>query len=258
MSPAPTQPPQIPQGSVADIQRAIPFSPVGRFSVPIVPVGSAGAQLMPLIRSSVTQSTWLVYGTNPVVCILGHSYVFWASQRAEQRPGGRCLGLHGVDVFWKGIRGLTWPQVLPEVVSLSRTVSAPLILIIHAGGNDLCSFRFAELWTMMRSDLEKFHGFFSELILVWSEIIPRAVWQGARNAEAVERSRRNLNARMTRLVRFRGGFGIRHRQLEGNNSSLMLPDGVHLSDIGLDIFLSDLQDGIEQALLFLGGGRSTV
>ncbi|KAM4029675.1 uncharacterized protein ACNLHF_024605 [Anomaloglossus baeobatrachus] len=62
MSPAPTQPPPVPQGSVAGIQRAVPFSPVGGSSVPIVPVGSSGAQLMPLMRSSVTQSTWQAYG----------------------------------------------------------------------------------------------------------------------------------------------------------------------------------------------------
>ncbi|KAM4013588.1 uncharacterized protein ACNLHF_003677 [Anomaloglossus baeobatrachus] len=197
-------------------------------------------------------------GARPAVWLLGHSYIFWAGQRAAYRPGGRHLGFRGLDVHWRGIRGLMWPQVLPEVVGIAQVAVSPVILLIHAGGNDLCSSRLAKLLTTMRSDVDKFHGFFPELVLIWSEVIPRVAWQGARDAAAVERSRRTLNARMSRFIRFKGGVVVRHRQLEGDNSSLMLPDGVHLSDIGIDIFLPGLQDGIEQALLLMGGGRSAV
>ncbi|KAM4034613.1 LOW QUALITY PROTEIN: uncharacterized protein ACNLHF_021274 [Anomaloglossus baeobatrachus] len=197
-------------------------------------------------------------GARPAVWLLGHSYIFWAGQRAAYRPGGRHLGFRGLDVHLRGIRGLMWPQVLPEVVGIAQVAASPVILLIHAGGNDLCSYRLAELLTTMRSDVDKFHGFFPELVLIWSEVIPRVAWQGARDAAAVERSRRTLNARMSRFIRFKGGVVVRHRQLAGDNSSLMLPDGVHLSDIGIDIFLSGLQDGIEQALLLMGGGRSAV
>lgn len=39
----------------------------------------------------------------------------------------------------------------------------------------------------------------------------------------------------------------------------MSDDGVHPNDIELDIFLSGLQDGIEQAVfLLVGGGRSSL
>ncbi|KAM4031880.1 uncharacterized protein ACNLHF_019256 [Anomaloglossus baeobatrachus] len=199
-----------------------------------------------------------VGGARPTVWLLGHSYIFWAGQRAAYRPGGRYLGFRGLEVHWRGIRGLMWPQVLPEVVGIAQVAASPVILLIHAGGNDLCSYWLAELLTTMRSDVDKFHGFFPELVFIWSEIIPRVAWQGARDAAVVERSRRTLNARMSRFVHFKGGVVVRHRQLEGDNSSLMLPDGVHLSDIGLDIFLSGLQDGIEQSLLVMGGGRSAV
>lgn len=34
--------------------------------------------------------------------------------------------------------------------------------------------------------------------------------------------------------------------------------GLYLDGIGLDNFLSGLQDGVEQALFLLGGGRSSV
>lgn len=47
---------------------------------------------------------------------------------------------------------------------------------------------------------------------------------------------------------------MRHRQLEGDNHHLLQLDGIHMNEIGLDIFLSGLQDGVEQALLLLERG----
>ncbi|KAM4019920.1 uncharacterized protein ACNLHF_000525 [Anomaloglossus baeobatrachus] len=222
-------------------------------------MGPAGMQLMPLVTSSLAPRTWLAYGAaKPVIWLLGHSYIFWAGQRAENRPGGRALGFRGFEVNWRGVRGLIWPQVIPEVVEIARSALTPVVLVIHAGGNDLGARRLAELITTMRSDVDKFHAFFPELVLVWSEVISRPVWRGAEGAAALERSRRTLNSRISRFVRFKAGIVVRHWQLEGDNSSLMLNDGVHLNNIGLDIFLSGLQDGIEQALFIMGGGRSTV
>lgn len=122
---------------------------------------------------------------------------------------------------------------------------------------DICSVRLDVLLTIMKADVERIPGFFSQVVVVWSEVIPRVLWQGARDAAAVERSRWTPNISMSRIVRAMGGVVVRHHQLEGDNRSLMT-DGVHLNDIGHDIFLSGLQDGIERALFLLGGGRSSV
>ncbi|KAM4048973.1 uncharacterized protein ACNLHF_027154 [Anomaloglossus baeobatrachus] len=192
--------------------------------------------------------------SRPSVWVLGHSYVYWAGQRAEVRPGGKSLGFVNAEVNWRGIRGLTWSQVLPEVVNISRTAVRPVVLVLHAGGNDLCSIEMTELLTLMRADIDKFPAFFSQVLIVWSEIVPRVVWRGARDWAGMERTRRTINHRISRFVHFKGGVIVRHRQLEGTNARLMRPDGVHLNDIGLDIFLSGLQDGIEEALFVLGGG----
>ncbi|KAM3936789.1 uncharacterized protein RB166_000745 [Leptodactylus fuscus] len=192
----------------------------------------------------------------PVVFILGHSYVFWAAQRAEVRPGGKSMGFRDVDVSWRGIRGLRWCQVLPEAIEISRSTSLPVILVVHAGGNDIGTLSMAELITLMRADIDRMMGYFTEVVLVWSEMVPRVTWQSAKEATAIERSRRAINSRLSRFVWAKGGVVVRHRQLEGDNRRLMRPDGVHLNDIGLDIFLSGIQDGVEQALFLLGGGRT--
>lgn len=94
---------------------------------------------------------------------------------------------------------------------------------------------------------------------MWSEIVPRGIWKGARNPASIERARRLLNMRVSRHVRLNGGVVIRHRQLEGDNKELMSDDGIHLNEIGLDILLSGFQDAIERALFrLLSMGRNSV
>ncbi|KAM4032281.1 uncharacterized protein ACNLHF_019593 isoform 1-T1 [Anomaloglossus baeobatrachus] len=250
-TPVPASRDGVPQFDAGSMQCGQTLPPVG--------VGLGNEGMMSLVRASVAESTWNSYGhRRPNVWLIGHSYIFWASQRAACRPGGKELGLRDIDVYWRGIRGLVWNQVLLEAMEISRIARPPTILVIHAGGNDLCFLKLAELMTLMRADLERIISFFSEVILVWSELIPRVVWQGARDAEAIERSRRTINCRLSRFVRSKSGVVIRHRQLEGDNRRLMGTDGVHLNEIGLDIFLSGLQDGVEQALLLLRGGRGLV
>ncbi|CAJ0946547.1 unnamed protein product [Ranitomeya imitator] len=192
-------------------------------------------------------------GMRPSIWLVGHSYIYWAARRAELCPGGRSLGLTGMDVIWRGTRGLTWSQVLPEVVRIARVASSPTVVVIHAGRNDLASFPLAELLTLMRADLDKLPGFFPVMHLVWSELIPRLVWRGARELSAMERSRRTLNQRISRFIRFKNGVVVRHHRLEGDNSGFLLPDGVHLNDADLDIFLDGLREGVVQALHSLGG-----
>lgn len=141
---------------------------------------------------------------------------------------------------------------------LSRNVRGPVILVLHVGGNDLCFVHAGELIALMKADLARFSGFFPQLLVVWSEIVPRVVWRGARDVGAIDGARRMVNARMSRFVRYRGGVVVRHRELEGDNRPLLEDDGVHPNPIGLDILLLGLRDGIERALFLMGGGRSAM
>ncbi|XP_041446819.1 uncharacterized protein LOC121403126 [Xenopus laevis] len=169
---------------------------------------------------------------------------------------GKNLGFSGTRVIWRGISGMRWLQVLPEVVRFSRAYDGPLVLVIHAGGNDLCQVRVAEFISLIKSDMVRFPPFFMDLVVVWSELVPRLAWRGARNVAAVDRSRTLLNQRISRFVRSQGWVVVRHRQLETDTP--LLADGVHLNEAGLDIFLSGLRDGVGRAISLLGGGRSSV
>lgn len=228
--------------------------------MPGIPLEFDGDLLMPLVRGSVTSATWNTHGVRrPVVWLIGHSFIHWAEKRASKRPGGLQMGFHQADVCWRGVRGLQWMRVLSEVVAVSKLVHGPAVIVIHAAGNDLCNIRLSELISIIRADFDRFPSFFRDIVLVWSEIIPRQIWRGARNPASIERARRLLNMRVSRHVRMNGGVVIRHRQLEGDNRELLLDDGIHLNPIGLDIMLSGLQDAIERALFMLSnGGRSSV
>ncbi|CAJ0965237.1 unnamed protein product [Ranitomeya imitator] len=85
--------------------------------------------------------------------------------------------------FYRCRRDLAWHErsyVVSEVVRIAPVSSSPTVVVIHARGNDLASSPLAELLTLMRSDMDKFLSFFSAMRLVWSEVIPRLVWRGAR------------------------------------------------------------------------------
>lgn len=127
-------------------------------------------------------------------------------------------------------------------------VSGPIILVLHAGGNDIGFVRTVELIARIRLDLARFLALFSDVVLIWSEIVPRPAWSILGDARAIERIRRRVNHAVSRYVRSLGGFVVRHRELEGENAALMRRDGVHLTPVGLDIFNLGLQSGVEQAL----------
>lgn len=105
-----------------------------------------------------TFSTPLLRGVTPVIWILGHSYIHRAAQRADGRPGGRSLGFQ-FEVFWRGIGGLCWHQVLSAAVEIGRSARGPVILVIHAGGNDMCFMRMDEMIPLIRADIKRIPGF---------------------------------------------------------------------------------------------------
>lgn len=190
-------------------------------------------------------------GATPrLVWILGHSFIHWAARRAEARVGGRCLGFSSdvARIRWLGIRGLRWRQVFPEFFKLSQRAPDGVVLVVHAGGNDLGLLRSVDLLNFIKQDLARGFALFRNLTLVWSEIIRRPVWESFAAPKALERSRRKVNRGVSQFVGSLGGLVVRHRELEGDNRDVVRSDGVHLTDIGMDIFLVGIVEGIERAL----------
>lgn len=182
--------------------------------------------------------------------IAGHSFVFWGAQRAEVRPSGRQIGFPRTDaqVRWIGIRGLSWRRLLPELQFRVNLDRAPDVLVIHAGGNDLATRSTRELLRDIKLDLLRLWASYPDILVVWSEMVARLAWRKARSVPGMNRARAKLNRSVSRFVAANGGVVVRHRDLEVPDPALLRGDGVHLNDIGLDLWILGIQDGIERAL----------
>ncbi|OCT92937.1 hypothetical protein XELAEV_18016004mg [Xenopus laevis] len=189
------------------------------------------------------------------VWILGHSFVRWAERRAAVRRRGRQLGFPDrlVEVKWFGFPGLLWPGVFDKVVSLSATETHPHVLVVHVGGNDMGIMCQRDLVRQMKIDIDKIRSLFVGVVIVWSEMIPRLVWRWARDHSAMERSQRKLNQLLSVFIRRSGGVVVRHKDLERAVPGHYRRDGVHLSDVGLDLFNLGVGVGVERAAFLVSG-----
>ena len=80
--------------------------------------------------------------------------------------------------------------------------------------------------------------------VIWSEILPRAVWRYSDNLQAMERCRKRLNGFAGKLAIEKGGAYISHPLLRKGDSKYFSHDGVYLSEAGNYMFVHQLAKGI--------------
>ncbi|XP_069822572.1 uncharacterized protein [Dendropsophus ebraccatus] len=198
-------------------------------------------------------------GKSRRVWILGHSFVVWASKRAERHNYGVNLSfdLEQFEVQWFGYSGLRWREIYAILHSLASALPPPDILIIHAGGDDIGKLKTLDLLWRSRGICRCLNVFFPECILVFSEIIPRLSWM-RKGLYFYEKIRKRINFAVSKFIPSLGGLSFRHLDLEGYLPGLYWSDLVHLSDIGSDILNANFQSIIELgavALLEVGPGQ---
>lgn len=183
--------------------------------------------------------------TRPAVWIIGDSYIRRASERARVSMG---KNLHlPADITWSGVGGLRWGSFKSRLDSLLRSRPAPDMIVLHVGGNDLGQIQGTKLVNQMKQYLGQMHERYPNLKLVFSCITERCVWRCGRPSR-INRTRAFLNNVMSAFVGSLGGVAIRHPEIKHNWPGMFLADGVHLTDLGHDIFLRNLQGGIRRAL----------
>lgn len=192
-----------------------------------------------------------VSGRSPcLLWIFGDSYVHWGAKRANVRPAGQQIGFSRDDVLirWIGVRGLQWPRLLPNFQFFAGLDRSPDIVLLHVGGNDLGTRTTRELLRDIKLDCLRILSSYPGIILVWSDIVARLSWRRVRSVPGINKARAKLNRSVGKFVARNGGVVIRHTALEVADPDLMWHDGVHLNCYGIDIWTSDLQEGIEKAL----------
>ena len=158
-------------------------------------------------------------------------------------------------VFWYGRRGMLWGDLLFELSRLYSLYSAPDILIIHVGGNDIGKTKTFELLSEMKETFRFLRRSSPNSVLIFSEIIPRLRWSESMVFKPLEKVRKRINRAMEKFLAPELGFSFRHLELEGGVQGLYRSDGVHLAEIGLDIFNMRLQTCIETAAVWGGWGQ---
>lgn len=140
---------------------------------------------------------------------------------------------------------MIWSMVDGTINSMLRWRGPPAVILIHCGGNDICSIKNGQLLYDIKTTFYNLNKFLPNTLLIWSYILPRRSWYGARNTISVNKSRIRINRGVRSYLHHLGGKAIQHLDFEDLHSALFHDDGVHLSYIGNDIFINDLQSGLE-------------
>lgn len=151
-------------------------------------------------------------------------------------------------VQWTGIPGMLWSRVLPEIQRYACLDRPPDVLLLRVGGNDLCLRASRKLIRDVKWDFLQLRVSFPDTVIVWSDIIGRVAWRGARLVECVNKARIKDNKAVAKFVVCNGGLVVRHCELERDIGLFLRGDEVHLSAVGIDMWFLVLQEGLQWAL----------
>ncbi|TSK42125.1 Cold shock domain-containing protein E1 [Bagarius yarrelli] len=183
------------------------------------------------------------------VWICGHSLVFWAEKRATSPEIGMQLGMdpNSVHIWWKGVQGMTWQQLLPQLFQLKDNWPKPDMIIIHLGGNDLGKLTPENFVLAVKKDMKSLKSIFPQCHLVWSDILPRKSWRHSDDSTTVNNMRHAVNQTIHGVMAEIGSSSLTHDNINPVvDSGLYRPDGVHLSGKGIDTFNLNMQDFLEK------------
>lgn len=184
------------------------------------------------------------------VWIVGSSIVYWAHKRASQlRDINLGIKTSEACVEWYGTRGMRWNALLPKLMELVQSKPPPDVLILYVGSNDVGYVKPMDLVKMIKNDLGTIKEMCPDTQLIYNEILSRINWRGASNNEDGEQQRLTINKYVKPAVESMGGFMIHHPDIRNVNLTLYRDDGVHLNDVGYDIFNGNVADTVRAALL---------
>lgn len=179
------------------------------------------------------------------VWIIGDSYVHRGQDFASGTIG-KNLELSNAIVSWFGQDGLRWKGLVPFFHQCLKGSPSPDVLLIHCGGDDLGEEKSINLVSAMKEDLQGLRQKHTTMKIIFSELTQRCRWSAVTTPGKLEKSRKFINNVMSAFM-LSGGF-VRHPLIKHNSPGLFLPDGVHLTPKGNDMFLTTLAKYIKEVL----------
>ena len=182
--------------------------------------------------------------------MFGSPLVKHAFVHARNSYDGVHLGMQwrNANIWWQGRGGLRWSQVM-SFLSLLLTLEAPPdILVIHCGGNDIGHVSTSYLRKNIVATIKRIIRMLPNTRVVWSQILPRLRWRNEQDHCALEKARLRVNSFVAKEVISLGGGYIRYPEISEANTGFFLPDQVHLSAPGNDLFLYRIQQALQSFL----------
>ena len=123
--------------------------------------------------------------------------------------------------------------------------------MLHCGGNDFGKVPILKLRNDMKEDFIEIKKLLPDSCIVWSQILPRPRWLNGDIELEKSRERVNSTIAKTVLEKHYGAY-IKYPDIKIKSKVMFLEDGVHLSDLGNEIFLNIIQGGLEQIISGVG------
>ena len=143
---------------------------------------------------------------------------------------------------------MKWERLLAEIQYLALHHAPPKAIIIHVGSNDLCDVKCNVMRQVMRKDLLELHSLLPNVKLLTSAMLPRLSWPAFFPLDKAEKKGKHLNRFLRRITNFLGGDFITHDEINAETPGFYFRDGIHLSDVGCDMFLLAIKESIENIL----------
>ena len=132
---------------------------------------------------------------------------------------------------------MKWAMLEDMIETMVEKKGCPSILLIHCSGNDIVGTDADYLIFQMRNTIHNVMSIMPFTMIIYSYISPRLVWCKYNKHATIDKTRRRINRAVRSYVVKIGRKAMRHLDFDDCHSALF-SDMVHLSFIGLDIFLN--------------------
>ena len=112
-------------------------------------------------------------------------------------------------------------------------------------GNDLCSLSVLRIFNLIRRGIDYLTAAYPGVPLVWVDILQRLHWSDSVQGDIiVEGKRRRVNHfGRQKISALSGGHSLIH-DIDHKTPGFYRRDGIHLSDVGLEMYLDGSRDKI--------------
>ena len=175
--------------------------------------------------------------------IVGSSLIVWAEKAARTAPR-TWPELTCDSAKWYGQGGMGWSHFRSTLRPLLARQASPRSILIHLGSNNLGKIPLRSLIDWSKAELQWLANNSPDSCIIWSDILARRFYTGARSQKQMEANRKVYNSRMRSFVIANGGKAVRHLSISWDSVGIFRRDGVHLNAEGNRRLNSDLQGAL--------------